>query len=265
MKEIPLEYMMPCDAPGTLEQMSVPGLPNATVYLPAGYGETDERYPVFILLHGGGGNQFSFFSVDGILKNMIDHMTEAGEIRRMIIVAPCYYAIGRNNDGVDYAEDAVREFETTLTRKILPLIDEKYRTIPEKRSRGIGGFAMGAVATWYIMMMEGTDYFYWYMPMSGDCWICGRHGGKEHTRQTTSLMATALKGKEFYIHALAGGMDVGYPNLDPQIQAMMNDYPEVFKGKMSYSVLPEGAYDYADIRRYIYNALPDFFRESPTV
>ena len=261
MKEIPLEYMTPCEAAGTLEQLSIPGLTDATVYLPAGYDREKERYPVFILLHGGGGDQYSFFSVDGILKNMIDHMIQSGEMRPMIIVAPSYYPIGKKDEGVDYSMDAVRDFESILVGKILPMIDRKYSTIPERRFRGIGGFAMGAVATWYIMMMDGTRYFYWFMPMSGDCWICGRHGGKEHTKQTASLMATALAGKNFYIYSLAGGRDIGYPNLDPQIQAMMENYPEVFSGKMTYSVLPEGAYDYADVRRYIYNALPRFFRK----
>ena len=260
MKEIPNEYMIPCRTAGTLEQLKIPGLPDATVYLPAGYDGESERYPVFILLHGGGGDQYSFFSVDGILKNMIDHMILSGEMKPMIIVAPSYYPTGRNNDGVEYAQEAVREFEAALIRTILPIIDGKYATIPERRFRGIGGFAMGAVATWYIMMMDGMDYFYWYMPMSGDCWICGRHGGKVHTRQTVSLMATALQGRDFRIHVLAGGNDIGYPNLDPQVQAMLEDYPEVFGGKMTYSVLPEGAYDYSDAWRYIYNALPGFFR-----
>ena len=260
MKTIPMEYTAPCSAPGRLEQLKIPGFSDATVYLPCGYGRQAERYPLFILLHGGGGDQYSFFSVDGIFKNMLDHMIQSGEMKPMIVVAPSYYATGRKNDGVDYAQEAVREFETDLYRKILPMIDGKYATIQERQSRAIGGFAMGAVATWYIMMMDGTDHFRWFMPMSGDCWICGRHGGKVHTRQTVSLLAVALKGKDFYIHALAGGNDIGYPNLDPQIRAMMADYPEVFGGKMTYSVLPEGAYDYADAWRYIYNVLPEFFR-----
>ena len=259
MKEIPREYFAPCEGGGHLEEMKVPGLSDARVYLPPEYDGENKRYPLFILLHGGAGDQYSFFSVDGMLKNMLDHMILAGEMKPMVIAAPSYYEIGRKDDGVEYAEEAVREFETTLERKILPMIEEKYSTARDRRYRGIGGFAMGAVATWYIMMMNGMDYFYWYMPMSGDSWICGRHGGRVYTRQTASLLATALRGKEFMIHALAGGQDIGFPNLDPQIQEMMDEYPEVFGGKMTYSVLPEGVYDYADARRYIYNTMPKMF------
>ena len=41
---------------------------------------------------------------------------------------------------------------------------------------------------------------------------------------------------------------------------MKEEYPDVFGKQLKYSVLPEGEHDYMYIRRYIYNALPGFFR-----
>ena len=248
---------MPCVSPGRLEQLDIPDFSDATVYLPAEYDRTEARYPVFFLLHGGGGDQHSFFSEDGLLKNMFDHMIERQEMNPVIIITPTYYAPGRSNEGIAFSDGAVRDFVPILTEKILPLAEAKYRTIPDRFYRGIGGFSMGAVATWYVLM-TGLNAFYWYMPMSGDSWFCGQRGGSRHPKQTAGLMATALQGKEFFIHALTGEQDIAFPNLDPQIQAM-KEHPEVFQNRLKYSVLPEGVHDYSTIRRYIYNALPEFF------
>ena len=257
MKEIPEEYSRPCAAAGRLEELEIPDFPNAVVYLPARYDQGEKRYPVFYLLHGGGGDPYVWFGEDGAFKNMIDHMIDAGELDPLLIVAPTYYPPGRKGDGIAYSGEAVRDFGPVLLRKILPIVDGKYRTVADRYSRAVGGFSMGAVATWFILM-AGTEEFHWFMPLSGDCWICGERGGGLHANQTAGLMATALKGRQFYVHALTGDRDIAFPNLDPQMQAM-KEYPEVFKNTVKYSVLPGGIHDYPDIRRYIYNALPEFF------
>ncbi len=257
MREIPDEYRQPCSRPGRLEALPVPGFTDATVYLPAGYDGSAERYSTFYLLHGGGGDPHSFFSEDGLLKNQIDHMIASGEIRPLIVVAPTYYPPGRKGDGIAYSAEAVREFGPVLRHTIVPAVDRTYRTVPDRMHRGIGGFSMGAVATWYVLMADQMN-FYWFMPMSGDCWICGELGGGHHARQTAGLLAAALQGRDFFLHVLTGGKDIAFPNLDPQMKAMQ-EYSDVFGKHVKYTVLPEGVHDYPDIRRYIYHALPGFF------
>ena len=60
---------------------------------------------------------------------------------------------------------------------------------------------------------------------------------------------------------LTGSDDIAFPNLDPQMQAMKEfKHVFVFGKNTRYSVLEGGVHDYPDIRRYIYNALPEFFR-----
>lgn len=260
IRPVPEGYRDPCSRGGRLEEAEIPGFPYTLVYLPAGYDESDGRYSVFYLLHGGGGDQHAFFREDGIFKNMIDHMIENGDIPPMIIAAPTYYPEGTRDRGVAFSADAVRDFGPILLQKILPVIDGKYRTEADRRSRGIGGFSMGAVVTWYVLM-AGTEQFHWFMPLSGDCWICGEKGGNKHARQTASLMADTLRNREFYLHALTGSEDIAFPNLDPQMQAMKKEKDVFAFGKNTfYSVLEGGVHDYPDIYRYIFNALPEFFR-----
>ena len=259
IRPIPEEVLQVCDTPGRLEELTIPDFSPALVYLPWGYDESDRRCNTIYLLHGGGGNPYSFFSGDGLLKNMLDQMISRKIMRPLIVVAPTYYPPGRSGDGISYSAEAVKDFGPILMNRIVPRVDETYRTRKDRKGRGIGGFSMGAVATWYVMM-AGTHLFHWYMPMSGDCWICGERGGNRHPRQTAALMCDTLLGRDFYLHVLTGDQDIAYPNLNPQMRAMKEfSHVFVFGKNTRYSVLKGGVHDYPDIRRYIYNALPDFF------
>ena len=255
---IPESFYQPCEHPGTLKTLRIPDYSNATVYLPAGYDKSENIYPTFYLLHGGGGDEHSFFSEDGLLRNMLDHMIDEGVLKPLVVVAPTYYPPGKKDCGIAYSGEAVREFGPILLSKIVPLVEEKYRTGGDRMLRGVGGFSMGAVATWFILM-AGLDLFHWYMPMSGDCWICGERGGGKHPKQTAELMAVTLLGKDYRVYVLTGDQDIAFPNLDPQMQAM-KAMPDVFRKTVKYIVMKGGVHDYPDIRRYIYNILPKFFK-----
>ena len=258
-RPIPDSYSEKCGHAGRLEELEIPSFSPAAVYLPFGYDDSGKKYNTFYLLHGGGGNIYSFFSEDGCFKNMLDHMIENGDLEPMIVVAPTYYPPGYSGKGIAYSAEAVKDFGPILLGTIVPLVDKTYRTRGTRKSRAIGGFSMGAVATWYVLM-AGLELFHWFMPMSGDCWICGERGGNRHARQTASLLANTVQGREFFLHALTGSKDIAFPNLDPQMQAM-KEFSFVFHfGKNThYSVMKDGVHDYPDIRRYIFNALPEFF------
>ena len=259
LKPIPEAFLQPCERPGRLEELDIPAFSSALVYLPWGYDESDRRYNTFYLLHGGGGNPYSFFAEDGLLKNMLDHMISTNLMRPLIVVAPTYYPPGCSDKGIAYSAEAVKEFGPVMMGKVVPQVDGHYRTKQDRMSRGIGGFSMGAVATWYALM-AGTHLFYWFMPMSGDCWICGERGGGIHPRQTAALLCDTLLGQEFSLHVLTGDQDIAYPNLNPQMEAMKEfSHVFVFGKNTNYSVLEGGVHDYPDIRRYIFNALPEFF------
>ena len=256
---VPVLYQSPCTHGGSLESLTIPDFSPALVYLPYEYAGMDKPLCTFYLLHGGGGNPYSFFSEDGLMKNMLDHMIADGKINPLIVVAPTYYPPGYSGKGISYSAEAVKDFGPILLSRIVPLIDHTYRTKADPAGRGIGGFSMGAVAVWYALM-AGTNLFRWFMPLSGDCWICGERGGGLHPRQTASLLSDTLIGKDFYLHALTGDKDIAFPNLDPQMQAM-KEFSEtfVFGKNTHYTVMENGIHDYRDMRRYIYNALPEFF------
>ena len=66
---------------------------------------------------------------------------------------------------------------------------------------------------------------------------------------------------DFRIHAITGTKDIACPNETAQIDAM-RAFPEVFRfgDNIDYDLFEDGEHNYADIQRYIYNALPGFFK-----
>ena len=57
------------------------------VYLPAGYGKTDKKSPVFYLLHGSGGDENAWVELGNIVRIM-DNLIAEGKCEPMIVVMP---------------------------------------------------------------------------------------------------------------------------------------------------------------------------------
>lgn len=57
------------------------------VYLPDGYNEKSQAYPVIYLLHGAGGNESSWTATDSV-KETLDALIKRGSMRPTIAVRP---------------------------------------------------------------------------------------------------------------------------------------------------------------------------------
>ena len=229
----------------------------ANVYLPYGYDE-EKKYPVLYLIHGGGGDQYAFFCPDFL--NMVDHMIDGGELEPLYIVSPCFYDPKETDKTPASSGVAVKKFIGELRGDVIPLAEGRVGRSFEREHRAISGFSMGGVTAWYAFM-EALDLFYWFLPLSGDCWALGETGGGKHPRETARALADAVARQnrpDFSIHAVTGSRDIAYPNLDAQIRAMAA-YPQTFGDRLRYDVMEGGVHDYETIFRYLYNALPGMF------
>jgi enterochelin esterase-like enzyme len=109
------------------------------VYLPPDYLRAPtRRYPVLYMLHGNGGNYTEWS--DSYLPEQADRMVAAGEIPPLIIVMPddaesTYWA--NWSDGPRWADYVVEDVVSTM--------DQRYRTLPDPRSRAVGGMSMGGL------------------------------------------------------------------------------------------------------------------------
>ncbi|MDH3689190.1 MAG: esterase family protein [Gammaproteobacteria bacterium] len=110
-----------------------------TIYLPDGYSEPNARFPVIYVLHGFGAGQREWFH-GGRLKETLDRLIEAEEIRPVIAVAP---AAGKSwyVDSADYGGPG--DYETAIVHDLVMAIDRHYPTIADRAHRAIAGISMG--------------------------------------------------------------------------------------------------------------------------
>ena len=114
------------------------------VYLPPGYDDSGERYPVIYALAGftGSGLNMPNFAVwDESLPEQIDDLIVSGSCPPVIVVMPdCFTKLG----GSQYLDSPLTgAYQTYLTSELLPFIDNTLRTIPQASARGVIGKSSG--------------------------------------------------------------------------------------------------------------------------
>ena len=122
------------------------------VYLPPGYREGTQRYPVVYLLHGYSDDETAWIQF-GEIQRTTDRAIARREIPPMIIVMP--------DAGVTwYINDYRGEtpYEDMIFREFIPTIDNQYRTRPEKEFRGVAGLSMGGYGS-LIWSLHHPDMF----------------------------------------------------------------------------------------------------------
>ncbi|MFN2396865.1 MAG: alpha/beta hydrolase, partial [Bacteroidales bacterium] len=111
-----------------------------TIYLPPGYNETTERYPVIYYLHGFTWND-SLQIADDRFDKLLDKAIAQGKIRPVIVVIPNHHTIYR---GSWYTNSPLAGKWADFTAiDLVSYIDKNYRTLPDSKSRGITGHSMG--------------------------------------------------------------------------------------------------------------------------
>ncbi len=282
-KEVPDAYRTESAKPGTIESLTYK-TPNLTggmdekklnVYLPYGYNASDstKKYNVLYLMHGGGENENLIFGGPGQskeLKKIIDHMIANGDIEPLIVVTPTFYG-GKNDTAL---------FHEELIQTIVPLVETQYHTYAKSASlndlqasrahRAFGGFSMGSVTTWYTFI-HNLDYFKYYLPLSGDSWVLGQGGGSSKPKETAEYLAKVVKDagykpEDYFIFSATGSLDIAYPNLKLQIDAM-KQLTDTFryssdpaKGNFYFIVGEGGTHAWNWVNQYIYDILPDLFQ-----
>ena len=257
-KAAPDEYLKTCSQAGTVVNETYTGI-NGTkklnVYLPYGY-DSNKKYNIFYLMHGGGENENTIFSEDVKLKHVLDHMIMNGDIDPMIVVTPTF------NGGNCTAQNFYQEFR----QNVIPFVEGKYSTyaastseadlIASRMHRAYGGFSMGSLSAWCVGN-HSLDMVGYLMPLSGDNW----EGVSSLTNEIDRL---GLQKDEYFIMCATGSEDIAYGNMNPQMDAMKNDSHFIYtsdfsKGNFYYLVAPGATHWWGYVRHYIYDCLPYFF------
>ncbi len=138
------------------------------IYLPPGYEESRQKYPVLYLLHGTGGDETVWLE-QGHAAQVFDNLIANGQAEPMIVVMPNGHTdtpaapgMGpNNNEQPTFAHKQWMEgtFETSFN-DIINWVDSHYRTRPVKRYRAIAGLSMGGYHSLYISANQPEDFAY---------------------------------------------------------------------------------------------------------
>ena len=145
---------------------------HAFVYVPPGYDDSDARYPVLYLQHGGGEDETGWVR-QGHVNFILDNLIAAGEAEPMIVVMANGYA--RRPEPADAGPPADRQaafqrmfssFADDVTDALIPFIDETFRTIPDREHRAMAGLSMGGMQT-FNTTLNNLDLFSYIGGFSG--------------------------------------------------------------------------------------------------
>jgi enterochelin esterase-like enzyme len=148
------------------------------VYLPPDYLTSDKKYPVFYLLHGGGGDEDAWTTM-GRANVIMDNLIADGKIKPMIVVMPNGNPRQIVSQGYGYGPTPPQQSVTapapppvqaaqgaptpggrpagsppptqvyegsypqSLVEEVIPFIEKNYRVLANKDNRAIAGLSMG--------------------------------------------------------------------------------------------------------------------------
>ncbi len=148
---------------------------SVSVYLPPNYENSDKRYPVIYFLHG-------FLNDDSMItpmKELLDYAIQAHKIGPFILVIPDQKT---TYDGSFYSNTGIfGNWEDFTTYDLVAYMDEKYRTLPKKESRGIAGHSMGGYGALKIAMKHPDIFGAVYALSPGALAIVREYGPNSDT------------------------------------------------------------------------------------
>jgi S-formylglutathione hydrolase FrmB len=110
--------------------------------------KTQERYPVVYLLHGYGGNYAQWSTTAPQLAKTADDL-------KIIFVCPDG---GKGSWYFDSPIDSSIQYESYITKELIPYVDSNYSTKANSKSRAITGLSMGGHGGLYLAIRH-SDVF----------------------------------------------------------------------------------------------------------
>jgi len=225
------------------------------VYTPPGYENNTERYPVFYLLHGGGGDEDAWTTL-GRAPYILDNLIALGKAKPMIVVmtngnasqaagpgdAPAMISVA---PAVPSSSTAGR-FEESLVNDVVPYIESHFRVIANKDNRAIAGLSMGGGHAFRITLDNPEMFSY----------IGIYSSGARNVDETIENQIKELKAKNPKLYWVGCGLD------DTGAYARSQTLVELLK-KYEFNYIfreSSGGHTWANWRIYLSEMAPELFK-----
>jgi len=235
---------------------------HAWVYLPAGYdaSDVDTKYPLFILLHGGGQNENSWGLTNkgrgGKIKGYMDRGMANGSVEKFVLVAANGVANkswGPNGAGTD--RDAYNYFDSELRDDLLPYIRENFNIKEGRDYVALGGLSTGGGQTLSIGIQKCLDLI--------SNFACYSVPKSNEDQFTATLDAKSqfdgLKIHNFYINC--GTEDTICKDYYPSFVETLKVWDRIENFK-NYTYI-DGTHDFPVWYKGFYDTIQMFFKDIP--
>jgi enterochelin esterase-like enzyme len=220
------------------------------LYTPPGYDvNTNEKYPVLYILHGGGEDERGWYT-QGKTDLIVDNLIAEGKTKPMLVVM----MDGNLGGGAGgFGEQALRMFENELKNAVIPFVEKNYRAQTDAKSRALAGLSMGGLQTLYAGV-KNTNLFS-YLGVFSSGWFANQPNlsNPQYDFMKTNASTINSNLKSFWI-AMGGKEDIAYNNC----KAMMAKFDEMGIN-YSYTEYP-GGHTWPVWRNNLYNFAQVLFK-----
>lgn len=220
------------------------------VYLPPGYDTGPERrYPVLYLNHGGGEND-SHWTASGFTHRILDNLIADGKARPMIVVMPNTAGLVSGTPPRLGEDDACTQ---EYLKDILPFVDGRYRTRPDRESRAVAGLSMGG----FVVLNTGLTH----LETFGELYVFSSGYWPDQLLLFKERIEPLLSDPKFNerlrmpLYIAVGETDIAYLN-SMKTLAVFAEH-----GVRNFSVLSSHGHEWLNWRRYLYQTAQIMFPE----
>jgi enterochelin esterase-like enzyme len=217
------------------------------IYTPPGYDNTNEKYPVLYILHGGGEDERGW-ATQGKTDLILDNLIAEKKAKPMLVVMPD----GNFGTGglAGFNESVLRTFENELKQSIIPFVEKNYRAETDAKNRALAGLSMGGLQTLYAGI-KNTNMFSWLGVFSSG-WFANRpelaNPQYDFMKANAAMINSNLKS--FWI-SMGGKEDIAYNNC----KIMMAKFDEIgikynyseYAGGHTWPVWRNNLYNFAQV------------------
>ena len=194
-----------------------------SVYLPPNYEQSNQRYPVIYYLHGFMGTD----SISAGMKAILDRGISTDKIRPFVLVISNQYTL---YEGSFYSNSPlIGNWSDFTAKELVEYMDKNFKTLPNKESRGIGGYSMGGYGALKIAMLY-LEVFSSVYALSPGLLACVKEFGANSPayKEVASIKTREELKKTYYPKVLVAVARAWSPN--PAKPPFYCDFPFTYDG-----------------------------------